>query len=218
MWRKSRRYSTEPLPLLALAATPAVLATGRAASGAAPELARRILSDGAYQRDWPGSPLELSWGFSPGLGMLGELAFLIFLATCLIFLIDWLMGELSSRYGSKEMLSLKGGEVGSVRRSSSFDLERVDRLAAEGCYDEAVHALLLMAIGQIIALLPGATGPSRTSRELLGSLPPGARRREAFGELVREVELSLFGGRPVGLDQYARCRRSFDLLIAGTAS
>ena len=59
--------------------------------------------------------------------------------------------------------------------------------------------------------------PSATSRELLRALPLEARRRDALGLLVREVEVSLFGGESVNAEDYARCRRSFDELAAEAA-
>jgi hypothetical protein len=219
MWRKSRRCSTSPPPaFLALAAAGAALPpAGKAASSAAPELARKILSDGAYQKDWPGSPGDLPWRFHLSLGRLGEAALLVLLIACALLAIRWLWGEFGGRAGDRGLLSLARGPGDDGPSLSSLDLGGVDRLADEGRYEEAVHALLLVAIRCLAEILPAPPGPSRTSRELLDSLPLGAHRREAFGDLVREVELSLFGGRPVGPDQYARCRGSFDLLIAGAA-
>ena len=49
-------------------------------------------------------------------------------------------------------------------------------------------------------------------------LPLTRRGREAFRELVREVERSLFGGQPVGASDYERCRSSLGTLLAETAS
>jgi hypothetical protein len=78
------------------------------------------------------------------------------------------------------------------------------RLAGQGRYAEAVHALLLAAIRHFAERSRTAIQPSRTSRELVRLLPLGPEAREAFAELVRTVELSLFGGAEVGAEDYER--------------
>lgn len=82
--------------------------------------------------------------------------------------------------------------------------EDASRLAAEGRYAEAVHALLLAAIRHFAERSRTAVQPSRTSRELVRLLPLGPETRQAFTELVRTVELSLFGGAAVGAEEWER--------------
>lgn len=80
-----------------------------------------------------------------------------------------------------------------------------DRLAAEGRFAEAVHALLLHVVrGLTVDGRP--VPPTFTSRETLAraALPPP--RRAAFGALVEAVEHSLFGGRPVDATAFAAAR------------
>jgi len=86
------------------------------------------------------------------------------------------------------------------------------RLAAEGCYAEAVHALLIAAIRHFAERSRTSVQPSRTSRELVKLLPLGLDARSAFADLVRTVELSLFGGAPVGAEDYERNLERFRAL------
>ena len=88
-------------------------------------------------------------------------------------------------------------------------LEEADRLAAEGRFVEAAHLILLRSIQDIQARRPRAVGISLTSRDIarLEALPPPAR--VLFSGIAEAVEISLFGGRPLDRDGYARCRDAY---------
>ena len=102
-----------------------------------------------------------------------------------------------------------------ARMPATFD--DASRLASEGRYAEAVHALLLAAIRHFAARAKTSVQPSRTSRELVRLLPLAPDAREAFAELVRTVELSLFGGGEVGAEDYERSRARFQDLTGRAA-
>jgi hypothetical protein len=104
-------------------------------------------------------------------------------------------------------------EAGRRERSPAGD--EAERLAAEGRWGEALHALLLQAIRHLTAGSPVALRASYTSRELLRLVPLSGEARQAFAGLVRAVELSLFGGAPVGPDEYRENRERFQLLRGG---
>jgi len=55
--------------------------------------------------------------------------------------------------------------------------------------------------------------PSRTSRELARLLPLGSESRPAFNELVRSVELYLFGGVAAGAQDYESSLARFRALV-----
>lgn len=99
----------------------------------------------------------------------------------------------------------------------SLSFDDASRLAAEGRHAEAVHALLLAAIRHFAERSRTAVPPSRTSRELVRLLPLGPDAREAFAELVRTVELSLFGGVAVGAEDYERSLARFQALTRRAA-
>jgi hypothetical protein len=88
-------------------------------------------------------------------------------------------------------------------------LEEADRLAAEGRFVEATHLILLRSIQDIQARRPRAVAVSLTSRDIarLEVLPPPAR--VLFSGIAEAVEISLFGGRPLDREGYARCRNAY---------
>ena len=75
-----------------------------------------------------------------------------------------------------------------------------------------MHALLIAAIRHFAERSRTSVQPSRTSRELVKLLPLGPDARSAFADLVRTVELSLFGGAPVGAEDYERNLERFRAL------
>lgn len=93
-------------------------------------------------------------------------------------------------------------------------LDEVDRLAGEGAFADAIHALLLRAFARLQSSLSLRLPPARTSREILGQLPDGFDAREDLRLMVRAVEASHFGGRPVTRGDFAACRQAHDRLLA----
>jgi hypothetical protein len=89
-------------------------------------------------------------------------------------------------------------------------LAEADRLAAEGRYAEAVHALLFRGVDDIRDQRPELFRRALTSREIaaLAALPE--RPRAEFGRIAQVVEESFFGGRPVDAGGFADCRRAYE--------
>ncbi len=88
-------------------------------------------------------------------------------------------------------------------------LAAADRLAAEGRFAEAIHYLLFHSIDDIARRRPALRRPSLTSRELASaSLLPSAVR-PLFASIAVLVERSLFGGRPVGLEDWEVARAAY---------
>lgn len=85
-------------------------------------------------------------------------------------------------------------------------LDDVDRLAAEGRYDEAVHTLLFRSIQDIEDKRPHSIKQSFTSREIAGLdiLTPDAR--SAFSQICAVVERSFFGKRKLTKADFETCR------------
>ena len=96
-------------------------------------------------------------------------------------------------------------------------LREADLLAAEGRYAEAAHHLLRRSIDDIARRRPQLVRPALTSRELAAAeaIPPSAR--DLFARIARLVEQSLFGGRPVGADDWQAARTAYaDFALPGT--
>jgi hypothetical protein len=96
-------------------------------------------------------------------------------------------------------------------------LDDAERLASQGRWDEALHALLLQAIRAVSGRLPAPLPPSSTSRELLRLVPLPEEARQAFAGMVRAVELSLFGGAAVGAEVYQENRERFRIVSGRSA-
>lgn len=143
---------------------------------------------------------------------LARTVFLVLLVVAVVLLAVWLMGKIPWRRSEEETGADGRGEEPAATPDREPAFEDAARLAAEGRYAEAIHALLLAAIRHFAERSRTAVQPSRTSRELIRLLPLGAETREAFSELVRDVELSLFGGAPVSMEDYERSLSRFRVL------
>lgn len=88
-------------------------------------------------------------------------------------------------------------------------LQEADALAAQGRYAEAAHHLLFRSIEDLARRRPQLVRPALTSRELAAApaVPPAARG--PFVRIAGLVERSLFGGRPVGPDDWTHARAAY---------
>lgn len=148
----------------------------------------------------------------PSLGagaFLAKIVFLVLLVVVVLLLLGWLLREVLGRGRKTAVESGTPEETAADAPEREPAFEDASRLAAEGRYAEAIHALLLAAIRYFAERSRTPIQPSRTSRELVRLLPLGAETREAFTELVRAVEVSLFGGVAVGPEEYERSLSRF---------
>lgn len=96
-------------------------------------------------------------------------------------------------------------------------LQEADALAAQGRYAEAAHHLLFRSIEDLGRRRPQLVRPALTSRELAAApaVPPAARG--LFADIAALVERSLFGGRPVGPNDWRGARAAYaDFALPGT--
>jgi hypothetical protein len=199
-----------------------------------PERARVILADPRYQTRLPKheAPQELDEGRprAPSSGPdlpaaaapvisagaeLTRIVFIVLLVAVIALVLAWVVRAVAERLGraragGEAEAQGTGGEIGPEREP---DLEDATRLAAEGRYGEAIHALLLAAIHHFAARAHMTVQPSRTSRELARLLPLRSESRTAFDELVRAVERTLFGGEAAGPEDYQRSLERFRSLV-----
>ena len=163
-------------------------------------------------------PLDVSLPVLGAGAVLGKVIFVVLLVVAGVLVVGWIGRELLARRRGADRRTGPEAEVSpasTVERALVFD--DASRLAGQGRYAEAVHALLLAAIRHFAERSRTAIQPSRTSRELVRLLPLGPEAREAFAELVRTVELSLFGGAEVGAEDYERNLARFQELTRRTA-
>jgi len=90
----------------------------------------------------------------------------------------------------------------------------IDRLAAEGSYDEAIHLLLVRSVADINAFRPNLVRKHYSARDIRSHplLPEAAR--PAFTEIVRCVEKSYFAGIAATRGDFDACRAAYAAFIA----
>lgn len=209
------------------------------------EKARAVLGQG-YQQDLPGASEDeggegLGGGFRPPSGLSsppgdpgspsrpeaagGAFSLLIRFTlgalgvAALVLLGVWLFRDLPSR-GVRSRSRPGEAPPGSPDRPDTErgpTLADAERLAAQERWTEAVHLLLLVAIRHLTVRFSVPQVSSRTSREISRLLPLQREARDAFTGLVRTVEVSLFGGAPVGPDEYRTSLESAKLLLRGVS-
>ena len=84
-----------------------------------------------------------------------------------------------------------------------------EELASRGLYREAIHALLLRTLQELVRSASVRVAPAMTSREILGRVPLLADARDALAGLITAVEITHFGGDEATVDDYVRCRAQF---------
>ena len=89
-------------------------------------------------------------------------------------------------------------------------LEDADKLAAAGRFAEAAHLILFRSIEDIEGKRPDLIKPALTSRDIAQLEGVPERVRRTFSEIARVVERSFFGGRSVGADEFAACRKAYE--------
>ena len=89
-------------------------------------------------------------------------------------------------------------------------LEEADALARAGKFAEAVHLLLFRSIEDIQTRLEGGVPKSLTAREIGGLQHLPERAKRGLGPIIRIVERSFFGGRPVDSEGWQEARASYE--------
>jgi len=171
-------------------------------------LAREVLAQGNYQTELPRTEavhVRPSW-----LVLLAPLAKLLsillpaLLVGVLLLLVFWLLKDYlfrDARAGGPHR-DLPTIEPDTVRGDRITDPRR---LAVEGRYKDAMHALLLLAVNRLSRRSGVDPARSWTSRELVRRLLLPDRARDALRSLVHAVEVSHFGGADVEAADYDRC-------------
>ncbi len=137
------------------------------------------------------------------------------IAVAVVLLAFWLTTELV-KYGGDDV-ELAGDSTA----PAPLDLAVVDRplddadvLANDGRYSEAIHALLLRTLQELVRASSVRVSPAHTSREILARVPLLTDSRDALSGLITAVELTFFGGDVASADDFARCRAQFQVFAA----
>ena len=177
------------------------------------DAARRVLSSGGYQTEWPvrrpRAPTVFerdvetererprpnpddsaeSWsGDGPEWSTIGRVLFWIAVAVFAAFVLGSIFVEVQRKKGQANLRHTPVQPIATPRPAPVPDYER---LAGEGRYDEALHAVYLTAVRRL-----GVTDDSWTGREILAKAGIAGEARRALSEITRAVEFSRFGGQP----------------------
>ncbi len=169
----------------------------------------------------PESSVELPAGEFSGAA---RLIFWLLLATGLLLLVLFLAKNASDfQWASKpaagdERERERASGQPSAGAARDDMLAEADRLAGQGAFSEAVHLLLLASLDSLRRRSGLALAESLTSRELLTHLQLPADAASAFRALVGTVEISLFGGKPIGAADFRSCQKHYLQLTAIAAS
>lgn len=224
------------MALLLLAATPLAVpsagsvAKAQAEADAVETRIERMKASGRYQMELPtpepppprpprsSNPIELS--------DLGQAALIIVVVAAVLYILASLANRRAPpRKGAvpaKAAATRTGGPAPEAPSEAALaDAEsRATAAAREGRYAEAIHILLLGAIGHLRERDARSTARSLTSREILDRVfgrdgsPEG---RRALAALVAAVEISRFGGRAADFEGFTRCFEAYKALRAAVA-
>jgi hypothetical protein len=100
-------------------------------------------------------------------------------------------------------------------RTARAWLQEAEALAAQGNYAEAVHHLLRRSVEDIERRRPRLIAPSLTSRDIADHRGVPGNARAIFSNIAHVVERSLFGGRPVGAEDWAAARAAYSDFALG---
>ena len=194
-------------------AIPASAGPAGGESAALSGLVAEIIAEGGYQVSVDATPPERpllrlpAWMAAP-LQVLMWVLLLILAAIAVLFLISMFRQRVPPPEDEAEAGLPREGDPA----WAEVGLRNADELAREGRIAEALHALLLAALGELRRRGGVEIRDSLTSREILArvSLPAGSEA--PLSDLVREVEFAFFGGHDRSPEDYRRGRERFERL------
>ena len=193
-----------------------ILAIGFLGCGAAVEAAtddeigraRQALAGLGLQLDLPRAPEPESWHFNLPPQLLWAVVILGAALLLYFFLREVIPGLILSSRGAAWDRDAVPGDVPPAPEAAA---RAAEQLAREGRFAEAMHVLLFDALAalrrrdQIFA-------ESLTSREILRRARLSPQGQASLRDIVARVEWSHFGEHTAGVEDYRRCRDSFDRL------
>lgn len=152
-------------------------------------------------------------------GEVGSLmrALLLGLAVVVVVLVAlWAARELMPRDEDVELPPDDAEPPGPAETAAIIErpLGDADELARRGELAEAIHALLLRTLEELVRTAAVRVERSHTSREILARVPLHADARDALAGLIAAVELTHFGDEPASAADYERCRQQFHRFAA----
>ena len=181
--------------------------------------AKRVLDDDVYQTTLPGKPepREVSWwweALSEPLAILAIAGIVVVLIVFLVLLVDTITARRRHRIDKDDAGDRRSGDQ--TLADFEIDLAEISRLSADGRYVDAIHQLLLATLAELSRRTERGIAPAATSREVLDEFDLSPKPHAALGDLVRSVELTLFGGRTATRDDYENALERYHAFCATT--
>ena len=152
------------------------------------------------QSAWVGRALV--WGF--------------ILAVCVALV--WALLQLERRWRVRLVPDDSGPTGGAVStRDWQLWLEDARRAAASGLWREAIHFVYWASISRLESRRLWPADRARTPREYLALVAPDDPRKAGLAQLTGRFELTWYGGRAAGENDYRQAEELAKGLIAGTA-
>ena len=195
-----------------------------APAAAAPDpksIAQKLIAAESMQTEIPNrlDTPDNSWGFHLPRSLAEAILWIAVIAGAIA--IGYALRDNLPGWDRSRRLEEEGSEGdGGLARATMLAGARneADALAAQGRYDEAMHVLLLRAVGELREKLRLSIADSLTAREIERRAPLDVSGKGAFSRIVRAVEHALFGREPADSSAYLACRADFDVFAASLAS
>ena len=133
----------------------------------------------------------------------------VILGVAVVLLVTFVVREFGD-YGENVASPVLGTDEGGESAAATAlvverPLDDAEALARDGRFGEAIHALLLRTLEELMRRLDRPLPRSRTSREILHEVRLPDEARGALSHLVSAVEVSFFGGAEPGAEDYQVC-------------
>jgi len=143
---------------------------------------------------------------------------LFLLAGALAFaLAMWVVREMQTRWRAKAAVASDQAAPEPAAAAPRAPIPDHEAFARRGEFGEAVHSVLVLALASVGRAGSGLP-PAWTSREILAAAKLGGSAQEAFGSLVRAVEVTRFGGMPATEADYRRALAWLVAIVARRAA
>ncbi len=139
------------------------------------------------------------------------------LAVCVALV--WALLQLERRWRVRLVPDTQGPAAGAASaRDWQLWLEDARRAAASGLWREAIHFVYWASISRLESRRLWPADRARTPREYLALVAPEDPRKAGLAQLTGSFELTWYGGRKAGENDYRQAEELAKELIAGTAA
>ncbi|NKB54866.1 MAG: hypothetical protein GKS00_00865 [Alphaproteobacteria bacterium] len=185
-----------------------------------------ILSGQDYQRAMPQpkAPVTVRKRIPFKLGPVANFLMWVVVAVGAVLLVVYLIKHVPNMRwrATSEPKESQAAEIGTatntpIAETAESLFDRIERLAREGAFGDAVHLLLLHCFADLRQASPLPRDPALTSREVLARLALPVKTMESLAFIISAVEVGYFGHRKINRSVYERCLDEYRAIVKATA-